>query len=288
MDLPHLGIGVSTEYGAGESPSALDILGLREHAPQFAQFLEVGIEVVKGLDWHTRAWLERGLPTTYHFLDINLDDPRDMDEPWLAEVRALADRVRPAWLCGDAGLWHFGMRDRGHMLLLPPILSDANAAAMADGVARLREETGLEVLPENPPATVYVGNLHLLDYFAQVCDRADTGMLLDAAHLAIYQRLQGHDPLTGLDRFPLDRVLEIHVAGGIERDHGGFAYIEDSHTPQVLPDTWRILEYVVARAPHLKAVVFECERNPIAACLPAFGEIERVLHRHAAAPAFRT
>src|SRR5690606_19544091 len=205
--LPHLGIGVSTEYGAADAPGALDMLALRDHAPRFASFLEVGVEVIKGLDWHTREWIERGLPTTYHFLDINLDEPEDMDAPWLAEVRAISERLRPAWMCGDAGLWHFGQRDRGHMLLLPPILSDANATAMAEGIARLRAETGFEVLPENPPSTVYLGDLHILDYFARVCERADTGMLLDCAHLAIYQHLAGHEPTTALDGFPLDRII---------------------------------------------------------------------------------
>jgi uncharacterized protein len=286
--LPHLGIGVSTEYGAGESPGALDVFALHDHAPRFASFLEVGVEVIKGLDWHTREWIELGRPTTYHFLDINLDEPEDMDAPWLAEVRAIAERLQPAWMCGDAGLWHFGRRDRGHMLLLPPILSDSNASAMGEGVARLRAETGFEVLPENPPSTLYLGDLHLLDYFARVCERADSGMLLDCAHLAIYQRLSGHSPLTGLDAFPLDRVIEIHIAGGRESDHEGFAFVEDSHTPAVLDDTWTIMEYVVSRAPNLKAVVFECERNPASACLPGFGRIEEMLRQHAVAPSFRS
>jgi uncharacterized protein (UPF0276 family) len=264
------------------------VLGLRDHAPRFASFLEVGVEVIKGLDWHTREWIGRSLPTTYHFLDINLDEAGDMDAPWLGEVREIARILRPAWMCGDAGLWHFGRRDRGHMLLLPPISSDENASAMAEGVAGLREETGFEVLPENPPSTVYLGDLHLLDYFARVCARADTGMLLDCAHLAIYQRLHGHAPTTALDGFPLDRVVEIHVAGGREREREGFAYIEDSHTPDVLADTWEILEQVVLQAPNLKAVVFECERNPIAACLPGFARIEQTLQQHARAPRFRT
>jgi uncharacterized protein (UPF0276 family) len=285
--LPHLGIGVSTEYGAAASPGALDVLALRDHTPRYASFLEVGVEVIKGLDWHTRDWIERGLPTTYHFLDINLDEPSDMDAPWLAEVRAIADRLQPAWMCGDAGLWHFGQRDRGHMLLLPPILSDANATAMAEGIARLRAETGFEVLPENPPSTVYLGDLHILEYFARVCDRADTGMLLDCAHLAIYQRLAGHEPTTALDDFPLDRVIEIHIAGGKASNHEGFGFIEDSHTPDVLDDTWTIMERVVSRAPNLKAVVFECERNSAAVCLPGFARIEEILHQSAVAPSFR-
>ncbi|MFT7622205.1 MAG: hypothetical protein ACI9WU_001373 [Myxococcota bacterium] len=277
--LPHLGLGVSTEYGAAASPDGLDVPRLRREYPQFADFLEVGVEAGKGLDSHARAWVADGLPTTYHFLDINLDDPADFDVAWLDEVRGLAERMSPAWMCGDAGLWHFGRRDRGHMLLLPPILSDDNATAMAEGVSRLRTETGYEVLPENPPGEVFLGDLHLLEFYARLCERADTGMLLDCAHLAIYQRMCGHsDPLTGLDGFDLDRIVEVHIAGGTLRETDGFTFVEDTHTAAVLPETWTIFRYIAERAPNLKAVVFECERNPLEQpLLDVYGQIAQVL-----------
>jgi hypothetical protein len=63
------------------------------------------------------------------------------------------------------------------------------------------------------------------------------------------------------------------VAGGIEREHEGFCWIEDDHQPEPLPDTWAIFEHIAARAPNLKAVVYECERNPPAAVLKNFRRI---------------
>lgn len=271
--LPRLGVGVSTEYGAGRSEGALDVQRLRREHPEFAGFLEVGVEVAKGLDDDAVAWCAAGLPTTYHFLDVNLDEPEDFDAHWLEGLRALARQTRAAWLCGDAGLWHFGGRERGHMLLLPPVLSAEAASEMAEGVVRLREATGLEVLPENPPGHVYLGDLHLLDFFARVAEEADTGLLLDAAHLAIYQRALGYAPTTGLDGFPCERVVEMHVAGASSLSVGGLELLEDDHNTAVLPDTWEIVEALVPRASELRAVVFECERNPIEACLPGFRRI---------------
>jgi uncharacterized protein len=279
--LPHLGLGVSTEYGAGDTARALDVLALHDAHPDYARFLEIGVETAKGLDRHAQGWIARGLPTTYHYLDVNLDEPEDFDDAWLDEVRELAAAIRPAWLCGDAGMWHLGRRERGHMLLLPPILTRDAADAMAEGIVRLRDAIGLEVLPENPPSQVYLGDLHLLDFFARVVERADTGMLLDAAHLAIYQRLQGHAPCTGLDGFPRERVVELHVAGGSERRHDGFLWVEDDHTPAVLAETWAIVEALVPRAPELRAVVFECERNPIADALDGFARLHGLLARGA-------
>jgi uncharacterized protein (UPF0276 family) len=93
---------------------------------------------------------------------------------------------------------------------------------MAAGIVALREASGLEVLPENPPGSAFVGDLHLLEFFARVAEAADTGLLLDCAHLAMYQRLTGHAPLDGFDHVPWDRVVELHVAGGREREVDGF------------------------------------------------------------------
>ena len=93
--LPLLGIGVSTEYGSADAAGALDTARLAAVYPQYAAFLEVGVEVERGLDRATEAWIAAGRATTYHFLDVNLDDPADLDARWLDEVRALVVRTRP-------------------------------------------------------------------------------------------------------------------------------------------------------------------------------------------------
>jgi uncharacterized protein len=266
--LPRLGIGVSTEYGARRQHGALDPRALRAAHPELACFLEVGVEVAAGLDDDARAWVADGGPTTYHFLDVNLDEPEDLDPQWLARVQEAAASLRPAWMCGDAGLWHFGARDRGHMLLLPPVLVPEAVAPMAAGIAALREATGLEVLPENPPGAVFVGPLHVLEFFAALAEAADTGLLLDCAHLAMFQRARGLPWDAGFEGFSWDRVVELHVAGGSEHRVEGLVFVEDDHGAHVLPDTWAIFEAALARASNLRAVVVECERNPIPTVLP--------------------
>lgn len=271
--LPRLGLGVSTEYGAHQRPAALDVFRLRREYPEFGGFLELGVEANKGFDDAAARWIKSQAPTTYHFLDINLSDPADRQSDWLQTLSKMVERSGAAWVCGDSGWWHFGARESGHMLLLPPILSRSAVAPLAEGVIRVREALGKEVLPENPPGHWYLGDLHLLDYYAEVVEAADCGMLLDCAHLAIYQAQKGHSPLTGFDGFPWERIVELHVAGGEERRMGEFVYIEDTHTPEVLADTWQIYQEVVRRSPNLKAVVYECERNPLEVCLPGFRKI---------------
>jgi len=245
-------------------------LALHRDRPDLVQFLEVGVDLERGVDAASLAFVRAGVPTTYHFLDLNLEERDDLEPAWITAAQQLARELGAAWLCGDAGLCHIGPRDRGHGVLLPPVLTDASARTLARNVRQLREASGLEVLPENPPAHVYLGELHLLDYFARVTELADAGFLLDVAHLAIYQRATGRAPTDGLDGFPLDRVVEVHVAGGTEFIHAGRRFVDDDHAPEPLPDCWAILEAVLPRATNLRAVVYECERNRRVEVLPTF------------------
>ena len=74
-------------------------------------------------------------------------------------------------------------------------------------------------------------------------------------------------------------IFSVHVAGGTLRDHEGFAWIDDDHTLHVLQDTWTIFTHVVERAPHLRAVVFECERQAFDTVRPGFRRLHRCLER---------
>ncbi len=269
--LPHLGVGLSGEFKV--TAKGIDVSWMKEQYPALVHFYEYGGDLERGLDEGVRRWAAAGQPTTYHFLDINLEEQLDLDSHWLARTKALANEINAAWLCGDAGRWHFGLRERGHGMLMPPILCRESALETALSIQQIETETGLACLPENPPAVIYLGDLHILDYFALVADKADCGLLLDCAHLAIFQQTRGLAPLTALDNFPLDRVVEMHVAGGTYAEVDGYRYIEDSHSPEPLPATWEILEYVIPRAKNLKAIVFECEHNAPEACLDVFAKL---------------
>jgi len=274
LELPRLGVGISTEFGA--ALEGLDPNALRGEFPELVSFLEIGADLERGIDDNAWQWVSGGHPTTYHFLDVNLEEVEDLDEEWCRETAALARRAGAAWLCGDAGLWHVGRRDRGHGTLLPPILAPESADAMAANVRSLRELTGFEVLPENPPAQVYLGPLHLCDYFARMSEVADCGLLVDVAHLLIYQQACGHELRTGLDGFPFERVVEVHVAGGSKFEHRGRTFIDDDHGLEVLPGTWELLELFVEHSPNLKAIVYECERNRTADVLPGFQRLSEL------------
>ena len=272
--LPRLGVGISAEPGSAQA--GIDAGGGAAEHPGLVHFLEYGSDLERGLDEHVRRWAAAGGATTYHFLDLNLEDPADADADWLRATADSARAIGAAWLCGDAGLWHFGARDRGHQLLLPPILTRDSADACAESIGKIEAATGMRLLPENPPGAFYIGELHILDYFARVSERSGCGLLLDCAHLAMFQRLRGLPPTAGLDGFPLDRVVELHVAGGTPIPVEGDALVDAAHGAEPLADTWQILEAVLPRATALRAIVYECEKNAADEVVDNFRRLNRM------------
>jgi uncharacterized protein len=79
------------------------------------------------------------------------------------------------------------------------------------------------------------------------------GQLLDLHNLYCNAVNHGFDPITAIERINLDRVIEVHVAGGRLED----GYWMDTHDGCVPAPVWDLLEYTLPRCPNIAGVVFE-------------------------------
>jgi uncharacterized protein (UPF0276 family) len=90
-------------------------------------------------------------------------------------------------------------------------------------------------------------------FVAAVVERADCGLLLDM-HNVFTNALNGRQPVDEfLDSIPLDRVWEMHLAGGMELD--GFWL--DAHSGAVPEPLLAICRSLIPRLRNLRAIVFE-------------------------------
>lgn len=64
---------------------------------------------------------------------------------------------------------------------------------------------------------------------------------------------RGFDAFDAIDQMKLDRVVEIHVAGGAWRD----GFWTDAHEGRVPGRVWHLLEHTLPRSPNVSGVVFE-------------------------------
>jgi uncharacterized protein (UPF0276 family) len=139
--------------------------------------------------------------------------------------------------------------------LLPPLQTTEGAELAVANIRRLKHalpvpfafETGVNYLQRRP------GELSDGEFFAAVAEGADCGILLDLHNLWTNERNGRQSVMDALAAIPLERVWEVHVAGGDSLD----GYWLDAHSDLVPVPVMELLAEVLPRLPNLKAVVFE-------------------------------
>jgi uncharacterized protein (UPF0276 family) len=87
-------------------------------------------------------------------------------------------------------------------------------------------------------------------------ERADIGMLLDVCNLYFNSVNHGYDPYKFLNSIPLERVVQLHLAGGFRH---GKKWV-DSHSYPVHEEVFQLTDYIVAHAP-VKGILLERDDN---------------------------
>jgi uncharacterized protein (UPF0276 family) len=189
-----------------------------------------------------------------------------------ADIAAL----RPAWISDHLSFDRF-THDAGDdavftRFFLPPAQCEAGVARAAAHIRHRRETTGVPVAFENavsylPPAP---GEMPDGVYAAQVAESADCGILLDLHNVLCNERNGRQSVAEFCEAIPLDRVWEIHLAGG-ESERGFWL---DAHTGLVEPALMDILAEIVPRLPSLGAIMFEIMQGSVAGIgLPAIADM---------------
>jgi uncharacterized protein (UPF0276 family) len=100
-------------------------------------------------------------------------------------------------------------------------------------------------------------------FLGEICQAAGCWLLLDLHNLYCNATNFGFDPREVVDAMPLERVIEVHVAGGSECE----GFWTDAHDGAVPEPVWELLDYVAPRLPSWRGLVFEV-LGPVAARLP--------------------
>jgi uncharacterized protein (UPF0276 family) len=100
-------------------------------------------------------------------------------------------------------------------------------------------------------------------------------MLLDLANVQNNAINNRYDPFAFVDQMPLDRVVQVHLAGGYY--HKGI--LLDTHSHPVPADVLELLAYAAPRMPNLKGVLIERDQEfpPIEALLDELDRVRDVL-----------
>lgn len=229
--------------------------------------------------YHLDRVLE-GYPVIQHGVSLSIGGPEPLDREYLARLKALTRRVKPAWIsdhfcwCGAGGAH---LHD-----LLPLPYTEAAAKRVAERARLVQDYLELPFALENTSS--YLGytqsTMTEWEFVSEVLERADCGLLFDVNNVYVSSFNHDFDPLDFVRGVPHDRIVQIHLAG---HTHLG-RYIIDTHRGHVAPPVLELYQETIRLAGPVSTLIEWDDEIPEFAVLAAEAESVSALRALALAP----
>jgi uncharacterized protein len=182
-------------------------------------------------------------PLAMHGVSLSIGSTAPLNLEYLAQVKALAARVEPAWV-SDHLCWT-GIAGKNTHDLLPLPYTEEALEHIAARVRTVQDILGRRILLENVSSYVTFRDSRLSEweFLAELAARADCLILLDVNNIYVSAVNHDFDPLTYLNAIPAGRVQQIHLAG--HENHGD--YLVDTHDHPVPDPVWDLYAHAVRR-----------------------------------------
>lgn len=209
-------------------------------------------------------------PVVVHGLGLSIGTIEAWNEDYLAILGKLQDHRQFEWHSEHLAFMNSidASGEPIHTGIPLPLPFTQKAAALVAARARvIQSRFGVPFLLEN--TAYYVPDLPAdegwdeIRFLNEVTTQGNCWLLLDLYNYFCNCRNHDVDPINSLTHLRLDRVVEIHIAGG--GTHDGF--FVDIHSQPVSDEVWTLLEYVIPRTPALRGIVYELLDD----ALPALG-----------------
>src|SRR4051812_17840868 len=204
-----------------------------------------------------RAVRER-YPVVLHGVSLSIGSVDPLDPRYLDELAALAADTEPAWV-SDHLCWSSVGGNFSHDLLPLPYTEEA-LAHVASRVQQVQDKLKRQILIENVSSyvTFTQSTLTEWEFLAELCRRADCGLLLDVNNVFVSAFNHGFDANEFIDAIPVGRVGQIHLAG--HSDYG--THLLDTHDHSVCDGVWELYRRALRRFGRVSTLVEWDDRIP--------------------------
>ena len=295
--IPRLGLGLSVDVYSPDLFELMDRFLSQEHRPAYLEIFRATATALQSVRLHLPA-----IPLAYHGEGLWITQP-DFAAPAFVEkelddVASQLAILKSPWLNHECATKQMAGYSFG--TYLPPLYTAESARVVAANIASVQERMDREsrsgkafgplFLLEMPPLTYFMaGTMSVPQYFRLVTELVPCGLVLDIGHLwTVYrytavrrQSLLEQFVRQFLDEFPMERVIEVHVAGLAQHEaavprQSPDADLEwmDAHAAPIQSVSWTMLEQVLAhpRLVNLRGVALEVDTKPIDRIVEEFHE----------------
>ncbi len=257
QSLPRLGIGLGLRRDmASETLEHRAQIGFLELVPE--NYMGVGGRAREVLDNAATAY-----PLISHGVNLSIGSTDDLNFDYLKQLKSLLDEYDIPWfsdhLCFTSVEGNY-LHD-----LLPLPFSRETVKHIVERVKRVQDFVGRPFLLENISFYMYLpgGDMTEGEFISEILELADCGLLLDVNNVYVNAVNHGFDAHKFLDTLPLERVVQIHIAG----HKMGKEMIIDTHGSPVIEPVYELLDAVLRKTP-VNGVLLERDQN-----FPEFDEI---------------
>ena len=222
-------------------------------------------------------------PLVMHGVSLSIGSSDPINKDYLKQLKALAERVEPAWL-SDHLCWT-GLDGTNLHDLLPLPYTEEAINHVADRVRQVQDYLGRQILLENVSSYVSYTQSEMSEweFVRAVIERADCLMLLDVNNIYVSSVNHEFDARDYLNGIPPERVQQFHLAG--HTNHGD--YIVDTHDHPIVDPVWDLYADALRRFGRVSTMI-ERDDNipPLAELLAELDQARRIaadVEREAAA-----
>lgn len=181
-------------------------------------------------------------PVVLHGVALSIGSLDPLDARYLEGVARLAERTRAAWWSDH--LSYSSAHGVEYHDLVPLPFTRECVDHVAARVRLATAQVGRPFALENPSYYVrWAGEMDEASFVSEVVQAADCKLLLDVNNVFVNACNHGYDARAYIDRMPLERVVQIHMAG---HDASGPVVI-DTHGAPVKDEVLDLYGYTMAR-----------------------------------------
>ena len=298
--IPPLGMGLSVDVYSPDLFELVNALRERGLSPGYFEVFKATTTALVSV----RQTIP-DIPLSYHGEGLWITQPDVQASPFfqenVGEIVAQLNRIQSLWLNHECAMKQMAGYSFG--TYVPPLYTKLSAEVVAENIATVQEAIDRQCrvagvmaplfLLEMPPLTYFsAGTMPIPHFFRLVTELVPCGLVLDIGHLWTVYRYTGACRRISLeqfvreflDEFPLERVVQIHVAGLACHESAG-ALIEgqglpewiDAHAAPIPSILFTLLEQVLAHPSlaSLRAVALEVDTKPIKTIVDEYAEAVR-------------
>jgi uncharacterized protein len=236
LGLPDLGIGVGLRV-----PHYRHILEQRPRM-DFFEIISENFMVEGGKPIHHLERVMEHYPLIQHGVSLGIGGPDALDREYLARLKQLVRKVKPAWLSD-----HFCFCGAGGAILhdlLPLPYTWEVVERVAERARQVQDYLEVPFALENTSSYMAYTSSQMSEwqFISEVAERADIGLMFDVNNVYVSAYNHGFDAREFVASVPHERIVQIHLAG---HTHLGKVII-DTHRGHVIDGVWELYRATLA------------------------------------------